>query len=143
MAKQDVDDRFKKFGTVSFTKISKVNDFIGYLEQGKVMATKSKACGATFFPPHADCSQCLASDMAWTEVSGTGDLISFSKLQYGPVGFEDDLPYTIAVAQFQGVKVFGRMSKDLTDDQISVGMKVTVSPFNLGSDKILYQFNKA
>lgn len=143
MAKKDVDDRFKKFGTVSFTKISKVNDFIGYLEQGKVMATKCKACGAVFFPPRADCSGCLSSDMEWSEVKGTGNIISFSKLQYGPVGFEDDLPYTIALAQFADIKVFGRMSKDLADDEIKVGMKVTVAPLNLGDERLLYQFNKA
>ena len=143
MGKKDVDDRFKKFGTVSFTKISKVNDFIGYLEDGKVMFTTCKECGAMFFPPRADCSKCLSSDMDWAEVTGEGDLISFSKLQYGPVGFEDDLPYTIAVAQFKDVKVFGRMSKKLADDEISVGMKVTVSPLGIGDDKILYEFNKA
>jgi hypothetical protein len=32
MAKKEVDDRFKKFGTVSFTAITKTNDFISYLE---------------------------------------------------------------------------------------------------------------
>ena len=32
MAKKEVDDRFKKFGTVSFTSITKTNDFIDYLE---------------------------------------------------------------------------------------------------------------
>ena len=30
--KKDVDDRFKKFGTVSFTAISKTNDCIDYLK---------------------------------------------------------------------------------------------------------------
>ncbi len=33
MAEKKVDDRFKKFGTVSFTSISKINDFVDYLEQ--------------------------------------------------------------------------------------------------------------
>lgn len=143
MAKKEIDDRFKKFGTVAFTSISKVNDFIGYLESGAVMATKCKACGATFFPPRADCCKCLASDMEWVPVSGVGDLLSFSKLQYGPVGFEDDLPYTIGVAQFKDVKVFGRVSKELSDDQISVGMKVTVAPVTMPGDKVAYEFKKA
>ena len=143
MPKKDIDDRFKKFGTVSFTKISKVNDFIGFLEDGKVMFSACKACGAKYFPPRADCAECLASDMEWAEVTGQGELLTFSKLQYGPVGFEDDLPYTIAVAQFKDVKVFGRISKNLADDEISIGMKVTVSPLSIGDDKILYEFNKA
>ena len=30
--KKEVDDRFKKFGTVSFTATTKTNDFIDHLE---------------------------------------------------------------------------------------------------------------
>ena len=36
MGKKEVDDRFKKFGTVSFASITKINYFIDYLESGKV-----------------------------------------------------------------------------------------------------------
>ena len=46
--KKDVDDRFKRFGTVSFTAISKVNDFIGFLEDGKVMTSQCKGCKTVY-----------------------------------------------------------------------------------------------
>ena len=49
--KKETDDRFKKFGTVSFTAITKTNDFIGHLENGKVMGTRCRDCGLEFFPP--------------------------------------------------------------------------------------------
>ena len=143
MAKQEVDDRFSKFGTVSFTAISKVNDFIDYLEKGQVMATKCKGCSMVFFPPRADCCGCLSSDMEWIEVAGEGKLISFSTLKYGPTGFEDDLPYTIAVAEFGEVKVFGRMSKEIPDDDIAIGMSVKVSPSRLSNEKIAHEFIRA
>ena len=104
MAKKEVDNRFSKFGTVSFTAISKINDFIDYMEKGQVMATKCKGCRMVFFPPRADCCSCFSSDMDWIEVAGDGKLISFSKLKYGPTGFEEDWPYTIAVAEFGEVK---------------------------------------
>ncbi len=42
--KKEVDDRFKKFGTVSFTAISKINDFIDYLESDRVMGTRCRKC---------------------------------------------------------------------------------------------------
>ena len=53
MAKKDkeIDVRFSKFGTVSFTSTTKVNDFMDRLEQGKVSGTKCKGCGKTYFPP--------------------------------------------------------------------------------------------
>jgi len=39
--------------------------------------------------------------------------MTFSKLEYGPVGFEADLPYAIAVADYGAYKVFGRLSKSI------------------------------
>jgi len=143
MAKKEVDDRFKKFGTVSFTGISKTNDFMNFLNEGKVKATKCKDCGLIFFPPRADCYQCLTSNMEWVEVAGTGKLLSYSKLEYGPVGFEGDLPYTIALLDYGEYKVFGRLSKDLTDDDIEVGMELKTVTNPLPNGQINYIFNKA
>lgn len=143
MAKKEVDDRFKKFGTVSFTAITKTNDFVGYLEQGKVMGTKCRKCGLTFFPPRADCFQCLSSDMEWFEVEGTGKLLAYSKLQYGPVGFEGDLPYCIAVLDYGDFKVFGRIAKDIPDDAIQIGMDMKTVANKLPNDQLNYVFQKA
>jgi hypothetical protein len=143
MAKKDVDDRFKKFGTVSFTGISKTNDFVDYLEQGKVMGTRCKGCGLQFFPPRADCYQCLTSDMEWFEITGAGKLLSYSKLQYGPVGFEGDLPYCIALLDYGDYKVFGRISGDLPEDQIEIGMDMKTVVNTLPNGQLNYVFEKA
>ena len=143
MAKKEVDDRFKKFGTVSFTGISKTNDFVDYLEQGKVMGTRCKGCGLLFFPPRADCYQCLTSDMEWFEITGPGKLLTYSKLQYGPVGFEGDLPYCIALVDYGDYKVFGRISGNLSDDQIQMGMDMKTVVNKLPNGQLNYVFEKA
>ncbi|MBN1567538.1 MAG: Zn-ribbon domain-containing OB-fold protein [Acidobacteria bacterium] len=143
MAKKEVDDRFKKFGTVSFTAITKTNDFVGHLEQGKIMGTKCKKCGLQFFPPRADCYQCLASDMEWFEVGGAGKLMAYSKLQYGPMGFEGDLPYCIAVLDYGNFKVFGRIAKDIPDEEIHIGMEMKAVANKLPNDQLNYVFQKA
>ena len=83
--KKEVDERFRKFGTISFTAISKVNDFIGYLEQGQVMGTKCVGCGKIFFPPRADCAGCMGSDMQWFEVTGTRGHIVEGKIAHWQV----------------------------------------------------------
>ena len=142
MAKKEVDDRFKKFGTVSFTGITKTNDFVGYLEQGKVEGTKCKKCGLVFFPPRADCYKCLSSDMEWFEVAGTGKLLTYSKLQYGPVGFEGDLPYCIAVLDYGGYKVFGRIAGGISDDEIKIGMNLKTVVNKLPNGQMNYIFQK-
>ncbi len=141
MAKKEKDLRFKKFGTVSFTSTSKVNDFIDYLEQGKVMGTRCSKCGLDFFPPRADCFNCLGSDLEWFDAAeDTGELVTFSKMKYGPVGFENDLPYTIAVADFGKYRIFGRMDKALADEAIQIGMKLKVIPNSLENEKLNYVF---
>lgn len=143
MAKQEIDDRFKKFGTVSFTSISKVNEFVSYLEKGNIMATKCKDCGTIFFPPRADCYKCLTSNMDWVEVTGNGKLLSYSKLEYGPVGFGDDLPYSIALLDFGDYKVFGRLSGDVPEEDIKIGMEMTVAVNTLPNGNLNYVFQKA
>jgi uncharacterized protein len=144
MAKKKEEDlRFKKFGTVSFTAITKTNDFVGYLEQGKVMGTKCKDCGTMFFPPRADCYKCLTSNVEWFEVTGKGKLVTYSKLEYGPVGFEADLPYAIALADYGVYKVFGRLSKNIPENEIKVGMDVKAVVNNLPNGHVNYVFEKA
>ena len=143
MAEKKVDDRFKKFGTVSFTSISKINDFIDYLEQDKVMGTKCKTCGLTFFPPRADCYKCLSGNMEWFEITGNGKLLSFSKLEYGPVGFEKDLPYTIAILDYGDYKVFGRLAPDLKESDVNVGMELKTVVNRLPNGQLNYVFQKS
>jgi uncharacterized protein len=141
--KKEVDIRFSKFGTVSFTAITKINDFIDYLEEGKVMATRCKDCGTVFFPPRADCYKCLDSNMDWTEVSGTGRLVTFSKLEYAPIGFGDDLPYAIAVLDYGDYKVFGRIAGNVPEEEIRIGMEMTTVVNQLPNGQMNYVFQKA
>ena len=143
MGKKDIDERFSKFGTVTFNSTSKVNDFIDRLEQGKVSGTRCKDCGTRFFPPRADCYKCLTSNMDWFDVEGTGKLLTYSKLEYAPIGFENDLPYCIAVVDFGEYKVFGRISSDMTDDEIKAGMDLTAVVNKLPNGQLNYVFQKA
>jgi hypothetical protein len=143
MGKKPEDVRFAKFGTVSFTKTTRVNDFIDYLEDGKVMYTHCKECGADFFPPRADCAGCLSSDMEWREVSGTGKLVSYSQLKYAPVGFDDDLPYSIAMLDYGDFQIFGRLSQNLDLDDVTIGMDLCTKVNTLADGQLNYVFDKA
>lgn len=140
---KEIDDRFKKFGTVSFTAVTKVNDFVSHLEEGKVMTTRCQDCGAIYFPPRADCYRCLKSHLEWVEISGTGKLVTFSKLQYAPVGFEGDLPYSIAVVDFGEFKVFGRIASSLQDEDLKPGLEMKAVANRLPNSNLNYVFEKA
>ena len=140
--KKEMDVRFKKFGTVSFTSTTKVNDFIDYLEEGKVMGSRCKECGLVFFPPRADCYKCFSSDMEWFEVTGNGKLMAYSKLKYAPVGFDEDLPYCIAVLDYGDYKIFGRIASDIPEDEIKLGKEMKTAVNTLPNGQLNYVFQK-
>jgi uncharacterized OB-fold protein len=140
--KKEIDDRFKKFGTVSFTSVTKVNDFIDHLEQGKVMRTRCTNCETVYFPPRADCYKCLSSNIEWFEVEGMGKLMTYSKLKYAPVGFEADLPYCIAVLDYGDYKVFGRIASEIPEEEIQLGMEMVTTANELPNGQLNYVFKK-
>jgi uncharacterized OB-fold protein len=140
MIRENDDDRFAKFGAVSFIRNSKVNDFVDGLQQGQVKGTKCTQCGRMFFPPQADCSQCLSSRMQWFEVAGTGALLAFSELAYAPVGFEDDVPYIIAVLDYGTFKIFGRIAGHIPEEALRVGMRMKTVVNELPRDRLSYVF---
>jgi uncharacterized OB-fold protein len=134
---------FENFGTVSFTTEAKTAEFVKYLETGKVMATRCKECGTTYFPPRVDCPSCLSSEVEWFEVKGEGKLLTYTVVNYGPSGFEADAPYTLALGEFDGVQILARLSRDIKQDDIKPGMSLTVSPIKLPNSRIAYEFRKA
>ncbi len=134
---------FERFGRLSFTSQTKTNPFIDYLEQGELYATRCNPCGITFFPPRADCYSCLGSEVAWVKINPRGRLISFTRSYFAPTGFEEDVPYVLAVAEFNGTKVFGRFKEGFTEDDLCEGMDITVNPVSYHDGQISYEFEPA
>jgi uncharacterized OB-fold protein len=133
---------FEKFGEISYITETKIADFVKHLEEGEIPATKCKACGKLYFPPRADCIDCLSSDVEWIPLSGRGRLITYTTANFAPAGFE--APYTLALAELEeGVRVFTRISKDVKEDEIELGMDVKLVPIRLDDERITYELRKA
>ena len=134
---------FEKFGSVSFTTEAKTAEFVTYLERGKVMATRCQKCQASYFPPSMDCPKCLVSDMEWFETKGSGKLTTYTVVNYGPTGFENDTPYILAIAEFEGgIKIFGRLSHNIKVSDIKIGMRLKVMSVKLSDGRVSYEFRK-
>ncbi|MBI5251409.1 MAG: Zn-ribbon domain-containing OB-fold protein [Desulfomonile tiedjei] len=135
---------FEQFGIISFTGVTKTEQFVEFLKNNELRGTACKSCGAKFFPPRSDCDKCLANDMDWFSITGEGTLITYTKAMYAPAGFEKDVPYVLGVAEFSdGIKVFGRLDKSLPDDAIKAGMKVIVRILGLEDDRLSYELTAA
>ncbi len=130
---------FARFGEVSYTSQTRLQEFVRFLEQGKIAGTKCKQCNRIEFPPRADCAKCLSNDFEWVELTGKGKLITLTLNQFAPTTFKDETPYTLAVAQLdEGPRVFARLHAQRIEG-LEVGSRVRLVPVKLGADRLSYE----
>ena len=96
---------FSWFGKVSFVPYSKVQDFAVHLKGGRLMGTVCKNCGCASFPPRADCAECMSGEFEFKEWSGKGTIYTLTRIDAAPTGFEDEVPYTVAVVDLTTLQV--------------------------------------
>lgn len=137
---------FKWFGKVNFSPYTKVTDFAQHLKDGRLMGTKCRKCGATSFPPRADCGECMSGDFEFAEISGKGTLHTFSEIVAAPTGFEDVTPYTVGVVDLEeGGRLLAWIGETIKDDEIKIGMELQVVPQifeELEEIKVYYSLEK-
>ncbi len=134
---------FGRFGKKSYVSDTKIAEFVKFLEEGKIMATRCNKCGRLYFPPRADCPDDLSTDMTWQELHGGCELLTYTTTHFAPAGFEDDLPYTIALAQCEeGVAVYALLSKDVKENEIRIGMELQLAPLRLPNGRVTYELRK-
>jgi uncharacterized OB-fold protein len=90
------------------------------------------------------CPKCRSSEVEWVEIKETGELVAFTTVMYGPAGFENHVPYTLAAVKFpNGLRIFGEIDAKMPNEQIMEGMKLRVVPVKLSENRVSYQFQKA
>ena len=76
--------------------------------------------------------------MEWFDVKGTGKLVTYSTLAFGPKGFEGDLPYTIALVDYGDYKVFGRIAGGIAESELSIGMAMAARANTMADGRVSY-----
>ena len=117
---------------------TKVNRFVDELTAGRFMATVCKKCGKKYYPPLADCSACMGSDMEWKQISNTGKLVTFTKIYVPPEHFavrQPLMPFSnvqfepcpIGILEVEGhLRIMGWMPKiDVKKIRVGMGMKAS------------------
>lgn len=135
---------FANFGVKSFVPQARVADFASHLAEGKVMASRCTGCGRLSFPPRSGCPSCGCETWAWEHIVGPGQLLTFTTVAYGPAGFENEVPYTLAVVAFpSGIKVFGALAAEVASSKPTIGMPLRVVPKPLPAGRVSYHFVRA
>ncbi len=119
---------FKIFGKVNFTPYTKVSRFAQELREDRLEGTKCKKCGQLYFPPKADCSKCMTSDMEWVQYSGKGKLLTFTRIHAAPTGFDDMAPYTIGVLDLQEGGRLLAWVDNIPEEELKIGMELRAVP---------------
>jgi len=136
---------FKNFSlNIAQTKVTR---FVDELTAGKFMATVCKKCGKKYYPPLADCSVCMESDMEWKQISSTGKLVTFTKIYVPPEHFavrQPLMPFSniqfepcpIGILEVEdNLRIMGWMPK-IEVKKIRVGMRMKASSHILPDGKV-------
>lgn len=106
-----------------------------FLAEGKIMGLKCNRCGSIEFPPVTVCYECSGTDLSWVEMSGEGQLISFTKAIYAQPPFAQYAPYiygTVLLKEggtFPGI-IFGveEGQEEGLFDRLPIDVKAEVMP---------------
>lgn len=122
--------------------ISKTLQFWEALKQGKILATKCRKCGKLYFPPTADCSNCLSSDMEWVELSNEATIETFTYVVVRPTTFQQEKPYTVAIGRLkEGVRVLAWLM-GFKLSEVKVGMKAKLVAKLTHEGRPTYEFTR-
>ena len=120
---------FKQLEKVNFSPYTKVTEFANHLKDGHLMGSRCKSCGATSFPPRADCEECMSGDFEFFEMSGKATLHTYTKIVAAPTGFEDVAPYLVGVVDLkEGGRALAWIGETIKESEIQIGMEIQVVP---------------
>ncbi len=89
---------------------TKVQRYFQALKEGKLMGTKCSVCKVLYCPPRADCPTCAGSDLEWVELTGRGNLRTYTVVEVAPLSFSTYAPYAVGIVQLEeGPKVMAQL----------------------------------
>jgi uncharacterized protein len=103
-----------------------------------------EACGNTIFPPRDVCPHCAQQHQTWTTLSGRGEVYSYTTMHSAPTGFEEYVPYTVALVKLDEGPMVTAQLTDIDAQEIFIGMQVEMVTRKLSQEgdegQILYGY---
>ena len=82
------------------------------------------SCGAKLFPAQKICPQCKGEVFKPHIFSGSGEVYSFSTLYQAPQGFEQGLPYSVALIRLDEGPLITAQLTDIDPGEARIGLQV-------------------
>ncbi len=83
-----------------------------------------ESCGRTLFPPRDTCPYCSEPAQTVRALSGQGVVYSYSIMYDAPEGFEQYVPYTVALVKLEEGPMVTAQLTDVDPEAVQVGMPV-------------------
>ncbi|MEF8832294.1 MAG: Zn-ribbon domain-containing OB-fold protein [Candidatus Thermoplasmatota archaeon] len=103
----------------------------------KGIGVKCTNCGEIYFPPRDICPECRRESyqkMEDYELEGTGEVVTYTKVNEAHPDFKDLSPYVMAIIEMEeGVRLTGHLV-DIDYEEVERGMKVEASMRKLGEE---------
>ncbi len=96
------------------------------LKEGRLrlIGEECDQCGIKLFPPRDICPSCSGSTPTKYEFSGRGEVYSHSTVYQAPEGYEEFVPYTVALVKLDEGPMVTAQLTDLGDEEPEIGMPV-------------------
>ena len=101
-------------------------------------------CDHTRHPPAPVCPECRSADFEWLEVTGRGEVYTYT-IVHRPIAAEQELPFVIAVVALEdagGVRILSNLV-DVDTGAIEIGMPVEVVWEDMSADLAIPRFRPA
>ncbi len=106
------------------------SEWLGHLEQEKVMKSVCTSCKAEFLPPRQHCQKCLSLTEFKEFTETEAKLVSFVVVDFAPESLSSKAPYVVAIGEFPSGL---RLTAHITN---LMGMPEVGMPLKLGFDHI-------
>jgi uncharacterized protein len=81
-------------------------------------------CGSKLFPPRDVCPECSRPASTPYTFCGRGEVYSYSTIYQAPAGYEEFVPYTVALVKLEEGPVVTAQLTDIDLDEVKIGMRV-------------------
>jgi uncharacterized protein len=100
----------------------------------RLRAEVCNECGNTIFPPRDVCPYCAEQKQSWTNLSGRGEVYSYTTMYSAPTTFEEYTPYTMALVKLSEGPLITAQLTDVNTEEVSIGMPVEMVTRKLSQD---------
>ena len=81
-------------------------------------------CDSKIFPPRDVCPHCGGEAKTQYAFSGKGKIYSYTVMRDAPAGYEENIPYTVAVVALDEGPMVTAQLTDLGEQPVEIGMPV-------------------